>query len=95
MKQYITRYEFTDEMQKHGFSYEGSKALFDYFEQLEEDMGEDMDFDPIAIRCDYNEYESFEECQIDYSDIETLSELCDQTHVIEIPKSQGLIVGNW
>jgi hypothetical protein len=27
----INEYKFSDEMIKHGFSYEGSKALFEYF----------------------------------------------------------------
>ena len=82
-------------MKKDIISYHGSSALFDYFEQLEEDMGENIDFDPIAIRCDYSEYGSFEELRKDYSDIYTFSELCDETLVIEIPKTQGFIIHNW
>jgi len=95
MKQDVMEWQFMDEMQKHGFSYGGSKALFAYFEQLEEDMGEEIDFDPIAIRCDYSEYRNFEELRKDYSDIYTFSELCEETLVIEIPKTQGFIIHNW
>jgi hypothetical protein len=32
----INEYKFSDEMIKHGFSYEGSKALFEYYEEFEE-----------------------------------------------------------
>ena len=53
MKDTIRHYQFTDEMIKHGFSYEGSKALFDYFEQYEEDCDQEVEFDPIAFRCDF------------------------------------------
>jgi hypothetical protein len=35
MKDTVTEYQFSDEMIKHGFSYEGAKALFEYFEQYE------------------------------------------------------------
>jgi hypothetical protein len=46
MKETITKYQFSDEMLKHGFSYEGAIALFEYFEAYEEDTGEQMEFDP-------------------------------------------------
>jgi hypothetical protein len=45
-------------MIEQGFSYEGTKALFEYFEQYEQDTGEQMEFDPVAIRCDFDEYEN-------------------------------------
>jgi hypothetical protein len=69
--------KFSDEMIKHGFSYEGSKALFEYYEEFEEDIP----FDPVAIRCDFTEYENFEAVQKDYKDIETLDQLRDNTSV--------------
>jgi hypothetical protein len=39
MKDTITTYQFRDEMiEQHGFSsYEGATALFEYFEQYEQD----------------------------------------------------------
>jgi hypothetical protein len=33
-------------MIEHGFSYEGAKALFEYFEQYEQDCDIEMEFDP-------------------------------------------------
>lgn len=36
----------------------GAFALAEYLEQLEADTGEEMDFDCVAIRCDYEEHES-------------------------------------
>jgi hypothetical protein len=44
----------------------GAFALVDYLEQLEEDCGEEMEFDPVAIRCDYSEYDSALECAVDH-----------------------------
>lgn len=34
----------------------GLVALFDYFEQYEEDTGEQIDFDYVSIACEYSEY---------------------------------------
>ena len=36
----------------NGFSYEGAKALYNHLE----DFGEDIEFDAVALRCDYSEY---------------------------------------
>ena len=40
------------------WSYDGAYALIEYLEQLEEDTGTEIEFDAVAIRCDYSEYES-------------------------------------
>lgn len=36
----------------------GAYALVEYLEQLEEDTGETIEFDSVAIRCDYSEHSS-------------------------------------
>ena len=94
MKDTVTEYQFIDTMaqKQHGFSYEGAKALFEYFEQYEQDTGEEMEFDPIAIRCDFDEYESLEDVKENYQDIESLEDLQNHTTVIEIPNSDRLII---
>ena len=84
----ISEYQFSNEMIKHGFSYEGSKALFEYYEDFEEDIP----FDPVAIRCDFTEYENFEAVQKDYKDIETLDQLRDNTIVLEVPDTKKLVI---
>jgi hypothetical protein len=55
MKDTINVYQFVNEMAQaqHGFSREGATALFEYFEQYEQDTGEQMEFDPVGIRCDF------------------------------------------
>jgi hypothetical protein len=44
----------------------GAYALIEYLEQLEEDTGEEIEFDAVALRCDYSEYESLQEWANDY-----------------------------
>tara|TARA_R110002111_G_scaffold223290_1_gene285264 strand:- start:38 stop:325 length:288 start_codon:yes stop_codon:yes gene_type:complete len=92
MKDTVTEYTFTDEMIKHGFSYEGTKALFEHLEQYEQDCDTELEFDPIAFRCQYDEYENIEEVKKNYQDIETLEDLEQNTTVIQIPDSDRLII---
>ena len=40
------------------FSIDGAYALAEYLEELEEALNEQIEFDAIAIRCDYTEYDS-------------------------------------
>ena len=44
--------------------------MFDYFEQLEEEMENEIDFDPIAICCEYSEYQNLDEIKENYSSVE-------------------------
>jgi len=37
------------------FTYTAQRALFEYLEQLEEDMGEKIELDVIALCCEYAE----------------------------------------
>jgi len=39
-----------------GFSYEALKALFEYYENLEEDTGEEIELDP-SLLWDFSEYQ--------------------------------------
>ena len=99
MKQSVTRFDFVDwfrgsDTYKNNFSYNGLNSLFDYFEELEEDMGQEIDFDPIAICCEFSEYENFEEIKENYNstDIQTMDDLRDHTSVIEIENTDRLII---
>jgi len=72
-------------------------ALFEYLEQYEEDTGEQIELDIIAIDSDFVEYENLEAFHKDYDkedypDLETLS---DHTQVIEIPNTDGFIIQNF
>ena len=70
MKTTVSRYDFerafVDADRKENFSYEGLKVLFEYLEQYEEDTGEEIELDVIALCCDYSE-ESSEDIARNYS----------------------------
>jgi hypothetical protein len=99
MKQYISRYHFTNwflsnDTYKNNFSYEGLSSLFDYFEQIEEDMDKETEFDPVAICCEFSEYENLDEIKENYSSVEinNIDDLRYHTNVIEIDDSDKLII---
>lgn len=43
----------------------GAYALVEHLEELEEDTGTEIEFDVVAIRCDYSEYSSALEAALD------------------------------
>ena len=92
----ITQDEFVRTMTRedNGFSFEGAKSLFNYLEQLEADSNISYEFDPIAFRCEYVEYDNLAECLNDYDclDLETIDDLNEYTVVIEVPDSDKLII---
>ena len=91
----ITQNTFTDAMIKNGFSYEGSNALFDYLEDLENDTETKIDFDPIAFRCDFTEYENLKEIKEHYQDIKNINDLENNTTVIKVPNTRKIIIQNY
>lgn len=99
MKKTINQYDFerafSESNRKNSFSYEGLKALFEYLEELEEDTGEEIEFDIITLCCDFTEYENLDEVKENYNNIETLDNLRDNTQVIEIPETDRLIIQNY
>lgn len=46
---------FRDMGRNENFSYEGKKVLFEYLEQYEDDTGEEIELDVIALCCEYSE----------------------------------------
>ena len=74
------------------FTWGGLSALYDYLIDLEDDTGLKIEFDPIALCCEYSEYADFKEIQEAYSnlDLEDLEDLYGETTVIE--HDQGIII---
>lgn len=96
MYQSITKSDFTSAFHRMNrgeqFSYKGLIALYDYLEQYEEDTGEQIELDVIAICCEYAEYESLEEFQEDYGDdYQSIDEIEQVTTVIPID-DDGFII---
>lgn len=96
----VSFYDFLQEFERHGrenqFTYEGKKALFNYLEELSEDLGEPIELDVIAICCDFTEYNSVEEFNRDYGytigeDINDIEDIKDYTTVILIDEERFII----
>ena len=106
MKQTVNFTDFVDAFRTHNrmdqFSYDGLKALFEHLEQYEEDTGEEMELDVIALCCDFSEHatateaatehgwEADAEADEDDNEEAALEWLQDQTTVI--PHKKGVIV---
>jgi len=59
MKQTLSTNQIADALRQDqyaGWSYNGAYTLAEYLEEFEANMGEEMDLDVVAIRCDYSEY---------------------------------------
>lgn len=110
MKQTITENEFVtmfNQVRSENFSDEALRALFQYHIELEEELGTELEFDPIAICCEYSEFDdAIEACKeygFDYSDDidnredaleECLEHLRYNTSVIALEGS-GVVIVNY
>jgi len=93
MKDTVTRSTFTNAM-RDSFTYEAIQALWDYFEQYESDSGEELELDPVAFRCEFNEYSSLEDFHNDYDKEEypTMEDIENSTTVIPFEKTEGFLI---
>ena len=98
MKQTMDLHSFINEFKNvraDNFSYEGLTALYGYLTELEEDTGEEFEFDPIAWCCEYTEYENLEDFRKQHEWALMLDEIRLFTSLIEIPGSDRFIVQNF
>ena len=49
-----------------GWSYAGARALVKFLENFEDDTGEEIEFDRVALRCDFSEYPNAREAAEEY-----------------------------
>ena len=73
------------------FSYGGLTALYDYFEELEDDIGQTIEFDLVGIAGEYSEL-TIDELRDNYSinkNIDVIEYLQERTQVIEIENSDS------
>jgi len=98
MKTTVSLYDFRDAFRACGradqFSYEGLEVLFDYLEQYEDDTGEELELDVIALCCDF--YEDTTESiaanySVDLTDCEDEDEKAEA--VREYLEDNGALVG--
>ncbi len=97
MKTTVNFSEFRDSFQQirpDNFSYEGLRHLFSWLEQYEEDTGEEVELDVIAICCDFSEdyFQNIaDQYGLDLSEYETDEE--KQEAVADYLSDQGVYVG--
>ena len=100
----VTRNDFIEwfrksEQRKNQFTYEGLDALFDHLEEYEESTGEKIEFDPIAICCEFTEYENIEEYNQDYTPVKSIDAIRELTTVIETRNGdhpyKGFLIQNY
>lgn len=84
------------ETYRHNFSYEGKRALFDYLESYEDETGERVELDTVALCCEYSEHDSALEAAQEYTEDITDEKkareyLEDHTQVIDV-STGGVII---
>ena len=87
MKETVSSFRFRDafsqsDTYKNNFSYEGLMALFEHIEQVEDDIGEEFEFNGVM------NYLSDDK-------IYTLDAIREETVAIEIPNTERFIVGEF
>jgi hypothetical protein len=97
MKTYISQYDFRrafQECRPDNFSYEGLKVLFEYLEEYEMDIGEELELDVIGLCCDFSE-STFEDIAALYNIEIDINENEDEQkqQVIDFLQSEGAYVG--
>jgi len=92
----MNKYDFQNDFMKvrpDQFSYKALQALWEHFEQYEEGTGDTIEFDPIAICCDYSEFQDIKEVQKNYPDITSMKDLERETKVISF--DGGFVIQNY
>ena len=69
MKQTMTTSDIADDLRRDenaNWSSAGARALAEYLVEFESETGAEMEFDRVAIRCDFAEYKSLREWSKEY-----------------------------
>tara|TARA_R100000278_G_C5475064_1_gene166028 strand:- start:1415 stop:1711 length:297 start_codon:yes stop_codon:yes gene_type:complete len=68
MKKTVNFYEFRDWFwnRPNNFTNDGLVALWEMLQEYEDGTGEEIEFDPISLCCEYSEYENMEEFWLEY-----------------------------
>ena len=99
MKRTINFGDFCDAFfnmgRKDQFSYNGKKALFEYFENLEQDTGDEMELDVIALCCEFTEYDNALDAGLIYNgllNVESLTEDEKEKNALEFLRDNTLAI---
>lgn len=99
IKETVNEYRFKDVLladEYASWSYGAAKALFDYYEQLSEDSGMDIELDRVAIRCEWTEYDSAWEAMEQYQpeDMPTVDN-SEGMDLLEIQEASEKLAREW
>ena len=86
MKQTLTTHEAAHQLRQDenaNWSFSGALALIEYLEQYEDDAEIELEFDRVAIRCDFSEYASLQDWAKEYHGTEYLLEACEACDIDE------------
>ena len=93
MYQTVTNYDFHDAFRDAGredqFTYEALDVLFEYYEQWEQGLGEQIELDVAGICSLWSEYSSIEEAVEDLGRSE--ASIYDRYTVLEVPNGNILV----
>jgi hypothetical protein len=97
MKQSVNFSDFIDAFKRYdrydSYGYEALKVIFDYLEDLEDSMGQEIELDVIAICCDYDA-EHYTAIASSYSiDLEGMDEDEAKNAVIEYIQDNSSYLG--
>tara|TARA_R110002051_G_scaffold12430_3_gene43425 strand:- start:433 stop:732 length:300 start_codon:yes stop_codon:yes gene_type:complete len=96
MKTDVNFYTFQNwftENRPNNFSRVGLVSLWEMLEEYEQSTGEEIEFDPIALCCEYTEYSNIEEFHMNYDEEEypDTDSIMDSTSVWCFGKESFLI----
>ena len=108
MKQTLTKTEIVNLLRSDEYaswSLIACESLADYYEDLENDTGEEIEFDRVAIRCEWSEFDTAKDYADQYmnkTEIEGLDEdelieaveehMNDHTLMIKLPNDNGYLI---
>jgi len=97
MFKHISKSEFIGAFRDHGredsFSYEAFSMLYNYFVNMEDDMGTPIELDVVAIDCEYSELEFDEIVSYHGVDVEDMDEDEIEEEVTEFLCNNTMVVG--
>lgn len=92
----INQSQFIDEFRAHGrqdqFSYGALVALYAHMVDMEEQTGEELQLDVIALCCEYTEYLNFEAYNREYHNADNMEDVESMTTVIYIGKGESFLI---
>ena len=72
------------------WTYDGAVAVYEYLMDMVDATDEPIEFDKVAIRCDFHEYKTIDEALEEYQ-VETLEDLQDE-RLVMVTKTGSVVV---